>query len=536
MEQQAQLIIEIWRMFLRRFWIMAIIASFGVGIAAFIAYIMPPVYESEAKILVESQQIPDSLARSTVTTGAAERLSLIRQRMMTRDNLQRVIEDLNLFEDRSDLTVGQKIEALRDATSLSPISLRGRRAGGESNVSAFVIRVRFPDSRKAAEIANEFVTKTLDQNLRARKERASDTLEFFRLEEDRLGRELVGIENQLSRFKNERENSLPGTLQPRRDELEQISRTTFSLEQDALVLEEERSSLIFRLQQLERQSITAGASPESQKLRSLELQLAQKRAVFSETHRVVKRLKTEIDVLKATIQPGEGETGGSDANGERVQSADEQIMRRKVRFLETQLEVLNDQKVALERRRVALENSIAQTPETETQLNALVRRKKELEDQYGVIIRKRADAETGEKLEVNQQAERFEVIENALASDRPVSPNRPKILAMGSGFAIALAVGLALFLELMNPAIRSAAQMERKLELTPVATIPYIRTAGEKSRTRIRLMSLFILIAIALPLTLFAVDTYYQPIQLVGEKLLDRTGIAQFVRILEDRL
>ena len=536
MEQQAQLIIEIWRMFLRRFWIMAIIGGLGVGIAAFIAYIMPPVYESEAKILVESQQIPDSLARSTVTTGAAERLSLIRQRMMTRDNLQRVIEDLELFDDRTDMTVSQKIESLRNATSLSPISLRGRRARGESNVSAFVIKVRFPNAKKAAEIANEFVTKTLNQNLRARKERATDTLEFFRLEEERLGRELVEIENQLSRFKNERENSLPGTLSQRRSELENIRQSTFSLEQDALLLEEERSGLIFRLEQLERQALTAGASPESQQLRNLELQLAQKRAVFSESHRVVKRLKTQIAALKATIQPnGDGE-GGETENGERVQSADEQIMRRKVRFIETQLEVLNDQKVALERRRVAVEESIARTPETETQLNALVRRKKELEGQYGVIIRKRADAETGEKLEVNQQAERFEVIENALAADRPVSPNRPKILVLGSGFAIALAVGLALFLELMNPAIRSAAQMERKLELTPVATIPYIRTSREKSRTRVRFVTLFILIAIALPLALFAVDTYYQPIQLLAEKLLDRTGIAQFVRILEARL
>lgn len=536
MEQQAQLIIEIWRMFLRRFWIMAIIGGLGVGIAAFIAYIMPPMYESEAKILVESQQIPNSLARSTVTTGAAERLSLIRQRMMTRDNLQRVIEDLELFEDRTDMTVSQKIAALRDSTKLSPIRLRGRRARGEGNVSAFTIQVRFPDAKKAAEIANEFVTKTLNQNLRARKERATDTLEFFRLEEERLGRELVEIENQLSRFKNERENSLPGNLRERRNELERISETTFKLEQDALVLEEERSSLIFRLQQIERQALTAGASPESQALRKLELQLAQKRAVFSENHRVVKRLKTQIDALKSTMQPEVEAAENTDSAGERIQSADEQIMRRKVRFIETQLEVLSDQKVALERRRVALEQSIAQTPETETQLNALVRRKKELENQYGVIIQKRADAETGEKLEVNQQAERFEVIENALASDRPISPNRPKILALGSGFAIALAVGLALFLELMNPAIRSAAQMERKLELTPVATIPYIRTSREKSRTRIRFVTLFILIAIALPLTLFAIDTYYQPIQLLAEQTLDRTGVAQFVRILEDRL
>lgn len=518
-------------MFLRRFWIIAIIGGVGVGLAAFIAYVMPPVYESEAKILVESQQIPNALAQSTVTTGAAERLSLIRQRMMTRDNLQRVIEDLDLFRDRTDLTVSQKIEALRLATELEPISLRDTRARSSGRVAAFVIRVRFPDAKKAAEIANEFVTKTLSQNLRARKERASGTLEFFQLEEERLSQALIGIENQLSTFKNEHENSLPATLQSRRNELERISQTTFKLNQDALVLEEERSGLVIQLQQLQSQALSAGVNPEAQRLRSLELQLAQKRAVFSETHRVIKRLKTEIAALKVVVETNSGTT--ADEPGEQALSAQEQIMNRRVRFIETQLEVLNDQKVALENRRIALEESIARTPATETQLNALSRRQLELENQYSAIIRKRADAETGEKLEVNQQAERFEVIENALPSDEPVSPNRPQIMALGSGFAIVLAVGLALFLEVMNPAMRSAAQMERKLELRPVATIPYIRTGREKSRSRIRVVAVFILVALALPLMLFAIDTYYHPIQLLAEKVLEQTGVAQLVRTAE---
>lgn len=534
MEQQAQLIIEAWRMFLRRFWTMAIIGGVGVGIAAFIAYIMPPVYESEATILVESQQIPNALAQSTVTTGAAERLSLIRQRMMTRDNLQRVIEDLELFQNRSDLSVSQKIQALRAATELEPINLQENRSRSSGSVSAFVVRVRFPDSKKAAEIANEFVTKTLSQNLRARNERATDTLEFFRLEAERLSLSLIDIEDQLSTFKNRRENSLPTTLQSRRNEMERISQNTFNLEQDALVLEEERSGLIFQLQQLQRPTLTAGVSPEAQQLRGLEVQLAQKRAVFSESHRVVKRLKTEIAALTAAVEANDEANTGED--GEQAQTANQQIMGRRVQFIDTQIEVLNDQKVALANRRIALEESIAQTPDTETQLNALSRRQLELENQYSVIIRKRADAETGEKLEVNQQAERFEVIENALASDEPVSPNRPQILALGSGFAIVLAVGLALFLELMNPAMRSAAQMERKLELRPVATIPYIRTEREKNRTRVGFVALFILIAIALPLTLFAIDTYYHPIQLLAEKMLDRTGIGQLVRFASDRL
>jgi len=534
LEQQAQLVREIWSMFLRRFWIIAFIGGVGVGIAAFVAYVMPPVYESEATILVESQQIPDALARSTVTTGAAERLALIRQRMMTRDNLQRVIEDLKLFLNRNDLTVGDKIELLRNSTELRPINLTERRRSwrNQSLITAFVIKVRFSSSEKAAEIANEFVTNTLNQNLRARTERASDTLEFFRLEEERLSRELLEIESQLTTFKRENENTLPSTLAQRREDLSRIAESQFSLEGQALEIEEKRSSLAIQLSQLKALGVTgAELSPERAQLKRLELELNQKRATFSESHREIRSLKTRIAALEAAVE----ETPPENDEGETVYSIEEQIMQRKINFLATQLEVLNDQRVALERRRVAIEASIADTPSIEMQLNALNRRQAELEGHYETIIRKRAEAETGEKLEVNQHAERFEVIENALPSETPVSPNRPKILLLGSGAAIGLALALGLFLELMNPAIRSAAQMERKLDLRPVATIPYIRTRREKNRTRVRGVMLFITVAIALPLALFAIDTYYHPIQLLAEKVLDRTGIGSFVRIIEQR-
>ena len=48
---------------------------------------LPAIYSADAKILVESQQIPDSLVKSTVTALASERLQVIQQRVLTRDNL-----------------------------------------------------------------------------------------------------------------------------------------------------------------------------------------------------------------------------------------------------------------------------------------------------------------------------------------------------------------------------------------------------------------------------------------------------------------
>ena len=124
MEQIA----ELWRMIWRRFWIIALILVVGLPLVAFYAYLKLPLYQSEAKILVESQRIPDELARSTVTVEAGERLQLIQQRLMARDNLLKLIQDLGLYANRDDLTLTEKVDLVRDATA-DPADHADRPAG-----------------------------------------------------------------------------------------------------------------------------------------------------------------------------------------------------------------------------------------------------------------------------------------------------------------------------------------------------------------------------------------------------------------------
>src|SRR5262245_9855511 len=52
-----------------------------------IVMLLPAVYLAEGKLLVESQQIPTELVRPTITASAKERIQVIEQRIMTRENL-----------------------------------------------------------------------------------------------------------------------------------------------------------------------------------------------------------------------------------------------------------------------------------------------------------------------------------------------------------------------------------------------------------------------------------------------------------------
>src|SRR5215468_9761122 len=94
----------------------------AVGSAA--AMLWPPTYLSEGKILVESQQIPTDLVRPTVTATANERIQVIQQRVLTRDNLLAIMDKYEIFADRRDSwSRSELLDLMRENTQIKPVDL-----------------------------------------------------------------------------------------------------------------------------------------------------------------------------------------------------------------------------------------------------------------------------------------------------------------------------------------------------------------------------------------------------------------------------
>jgi len=141
---------------------------------------------------------------------------------------------------------------------------------------------------------------------------------------------------------------------------------------------------------------------------------------------------------------------------------------------------LTEQRDLIAGRIAAIERAIANAPRIERALGALNRELTQLQDQLSAITRARAEAEMASALENRQQQERFEVLETAIPPTTAVSASRKKI-AMAGGVASLLAgLGLALVLEVLNPKLRTAAQLRDELDITPVVTIPQVRLPRER--------------------------------------------------------
>src|SRR4051812_7427943 len=105
---------------IKRRWGVFLVPFVLIGAAGTAAVLIwPPTYLSEGKILVQSQQIPTELVRPTVTSAAQERIQVIQQRTMTRDNLIAIADKFQLFpEKRTLMSVTELVDLMKKSTKI----------------------------------------------------------------------------------------------------------------------------------------------------------------------------------------------------------------------------------------------------------------------------------------------------------------------------------------------------------------------------------------------------------------------------------
>lgn len=148
--------------------------------------------------------------------------------------------------------------------------------------------------------------------------------------------------------------------------------------------------------------------------------------------------------------------------------------RTRPEALVREMALVQDQISLIEARIAEINALIAQAPEVERDLTGLERGLTQLNEQFTVISRRKADAEMGQLLSEQRQLARFEVLERAVVPDVPVSRGKRSVVMLGGMVSLALALGVAVVLELLNPVIRTAAQMERALGVRPVISVPLL--------------------------------------------------------------
>ncbi|MGV8988697.1 MAG: GumC family protein [Cypionkella sp.] len=528
---------------LRRLHYIVILFAAGTALAVVVAYKLPPVYESTARLLLESAQIPDALAAPTVDTAALEQLQIVEQRLMTRQNLLEIARKFNAVAKMDTLSPDDIVTAMRKATNID-------KQAGRDQASMMTISFDASSAQTAAAVVNEYVTRILSDTTAARTGQAQDTLQFFRQEVERLSADLSTQSAKILDFQNKNADALPATLTYRLTQQTNLQEHLATNERDTAALKDQKKRLIEIYRSTGQLDASRGnaPSPEAQQMAQLTMALNQALAVYAPENPKVVLLQTQIAGLQARIdaqskdagqtaaadatgksgtdQTGAGQAGtdqaGTGDNGTTMAMSPLDIQTTQI---DSQMDQLVLQHDAMASQLAALTDSINRSAGVAVQLQALQRDYDNIQGQYNTATDRLSKASTGERIEVLAKGQRIGVLDAASAPDAPARPNRFKIVVLGAMAGFLAGLGLIVLTEMLNSSVRRPIDLEHHLNITPIGTIPYVRTPGETLRRRIVIALVLVVMVVGLPTAVYLLDRYYMPLDAILAKINSKLGL-----------
>lgn len=498
-----------------------------------LSVILPPVYRSTATILIEEQEIPSDLVRSTVTSFADQRIQVISQRIMTRPNLMEIIKKYNLYaEELKSKSEERILDKMRKSIKVESISADVKGSGGSAAKATIAFTLTFDDKDAviAQKVANELTSLFLKENIKSRTESAENATLFLSEESRRLKDKIQLIQTDLATFKEKNLNQLPQVNQLNQQELTSLGSQLLSLESQKLALHERQFYLEGELVQIDPNSMATTATGNrvfnmKDRLKVLESEYPSLQASYSANHPDVLKVKREIDSLTAQIGSNiDLNKMNAELTNKKAQLAllskqysdkhpdvvklqkqistlqqsmltakDTEATNTEVHpdnpayiTLKAQLEAINAEFKSLDytesmlnKKKEGLLVSLRQAPLVEKEYTDLIQELDNTNARYREVSGKEMEAQISQQLEVDRKGERFTLIDPPQASMEPVSPNRIAILFLGFVFALASGFGLVFLVEMMGSTINNEKTIAAILGVAPLASIPYLESREE---------------------------------------------------------
>ncbi|MBN2629240.1 MAG: hypothetical protein JXR75_01720 [Rhodobacteraceae bacterium] len=220
----------------RRFWLMALITVIGGAIAAVYAKSRPDIYESAAVLQVEMPTVVDG-SDAAAPVNVMQALQTIEQRLTTRDAIIAMIERHGLFADTPQMSLEDKIAAMRAAVRFESVT------GRSGQLSALIIVAQASRADDAARIANDLAQSVLDMGAEDKRATTEASFAFFKEQEGRLLGQITRLETEIAAYRDANRSALPGVQEAQQDEIARLDVTLGGLDQEVAALQSESMQL-----------------------------------------------------------------------------------------------------------------------------------------------------------------------------------------------------------------------------------------------------------------------------------------------------
>ena len=450
------------------------------------AFSLPPVYRSSATILIEGQEMPGKMVRSTVSGRLESRLEVVQMRVMTEANIDSLIEEFNLYPSQR-LQEELQVTRMRVRESATR-ELNRLEVSNPNNNKLMPVTVSFSLAFDDSEPATSFAVTTrlvelyIFEHNKMRKEQANKISTFLAGEAEKISAKIIEIEDRLAAFKQQHVSALPQTAEMNMRLLEQAQTESSRLSDNLKMLDERKRNL---LAQLEYDAYKKGAYATGddiilgadKKLLIQKARLSELRSRYSAVHPEVLRLKNEITELEreASSPPQGASTSASTA----AYSLYESVYQKQLSELNADIQ---QERAAIRQVKAKIstyEGRLFQSPIVERDFLKLNRDRENAMVTYNDLKDRHMEAQIAEQMEIEDRAERLSIVEPASLPASPHQPNRVGIFLLGAVLALGLGVGAVAFADLRDGSVHGSHGVQSALGIPVIAVIPNIESTND---------------------------------------------------------
>jgi polysaccharide chain length determinant protein (PEP-CTERM system associated) len=501
----------------RKWWILIPFFCLSLATVVVLSFI-PDRFTSTATLLVVQQQVPQRYVVPNRETDLASALQAMRQEVLSRTQLLRMINDFGLYPQERKSRPPEELVALMISNIDMVPTVEGPQAQVQQSkdFNAFHISFTTENAPLAQQVTSKLTSLFTNEYLRAQTEQSTNTTDFLHRQVEAKGKELEVQETRLKDFKlshvGELPEQQPGNLGILTGLQNQLQNTMASLER----AQQQRALLQTQLEATPRRrtasdpggpaSITGNLNPQLlnpvQSAQNELTRLEEDRSKLlakgdTAVHPDIIRNQREITDAQAKLKlalatvaaaekappPTKSDSGTSQASD----TLDEPVIAQLKSSLEgnrVEIENLTKDEERLRSSISQYENRINQTPVREQQEASIIRDTEVLRQQYAELQKKEQESQLATNLEKQQGGQQFRLIDPASLPSVPSYPKRIKISLGGAGVGFVLAFGLALLMEMRDTSFHAERDLRKYLAPPFVLGIPLLPTPLEIRRKR----------------------------------------------------
>jgi len=489
--KQRQLIKKYVDLVINRWRLLAV--SLLVAITAGLAYYLyvPKIYQSTSLLSFEQRQInPSKMAPEDSKIKLEETLATLKEMVISRSSLEKVITQFSLYEkERKRLPIEDVIESMRKQIEIKP-ALKG---------DIFSVSFQGLDAQKVMKVTNALASLFIEENLKYREARATETSKYTQ-DELAMSKKVLDEKEVLMRdYKLKNYNEMPEQRESNLARLKALNDRNQGIQNS--IQELERTKVMAQEQAAWQQRLAAARAPvdsggsssrqpetDADRLQRQRSYLNELLGKYTEQHPEVRRTKQLIEQLEKTAgkaQPTSRQgTGSATSRSNLSESLENQRLQIQIKSIDANIQKLRADLAVIPEEMAKYQRWIEAAPVREAEWKGLTRDYEELRRNYDQLVAQNLQAQSAQNLEHNQKGSKFKVVDSARLPEKPSKPKFLIVLLVAIGVGLALSFGTILGLDLVDTSFKDVGEIEEYIGVPVVCAISYIEKDGETSRAR----------------------------------------------------